>query len=115
MKDGPGKKPFTEYVIEAKRGNQRWSVLRRYTAFCELNLSLQAALPGVEMSEVSYVVRPQEASKKSLVIEERRKVLERYLNDLATHPLVANHPLFLEFLEQPSEVQPVSGRTSPLK
>ncbi len=48
---------------------------RKYKAFCDLNAGLRASLPGVELSEVSYIVNPQEISKKSLVIEERRKIL----------------------------------------
>lgn len=43
-------KPFTEYVIELKRGNKCWTVYRKYKAFCDLNSVLRAILPGVELS-----------------------------------------------------------------
>ena len=47
----------------------QWKIYRKYKAFCDLNSALKAALPGVELSDVSYIVNPQEISKKSLVIE----------------------------------------------
>jgi hypothetical protein len=40
-------KPFTEYVIELRRGGECWTVYRKYKAFCDLNTSLRATLPGV--------------------------------------------------------------------
>jgi len=47
---------------------------------------------------VSYIVNPQEGNKKSLVIEERRKNLEKYLIDLSSNPLVANTLIWKEFI-----------------
>jgi hypothetical protein len=61
-------KPYTEYVVQLNNQTRTWTIIRKYKAFCDLNHALKAALPGVELSEVSYIVNPQEGSKKSLVI-----------------------------------------------
>jgi hypothetical protein len=79
--------------------NETWTIHRKYKAFCELHSALKSALPGVELSEVSYIVNPQEGTKKSLVIEERRKNLEKYLGDLSSNYLVANTLIWKEFIE----------------
>ena len=42
--------------------------------------------PGVNLSDFSFIVNPQEGSKKSLLVEERRKMLEKYLKDLCCSP-----------------------------
>ncbi len=55
----------------------------------------------MEFSEVSYIVNPQEVSKKSLVIEERRKILEKYMNDLEKNPFVSVTPIWADFIEEP--------------
>lgn len=60
------------------------------------------------------MVNPQEASKKSLVIDERRKTLERYLNDLESNPFVSVTPMWADFIEEPDSIQG-SMRSSPLK
>jgi hypothetical protein len=68
VKESDGK-PFTEYLIEVKKGNEIWTINRKYKAFCDLNSALKSALPGVELSDASSTVNPHEVNKKSLVIE----------------------------------------------
>lgn len=91
-------KPFTEYAIELRRGNDCWTIYRKYKAFCSLNTALHAVLPGVELSEVAHVVSPQEFTKKSLPIEERRRALEKYMQDLSSNPLVTGTTAWREFI-----------------
>jgi len=61
-------KPFTEYVIDLKKDKHTWTIHRKFKEICDLNSALKTVLPGVSLSEVSYIVCPQEATKKSLVI-----------------------------------------------
>ena len=49
-----------------------------------------------------------------MVIEERRKALEKYLNDLEANPFVAVTPMWSDFIEEP-ESRGSSLRSSPLK
>jgi hypothetical protein len=58
IKDSDGK-PFTEYVVELSRSGKQWTLHRKYKSFCDLHAALKGALPGVELSEVSYIVNPQ--------------------------------------------------------
>lgn len=111
IKDADGK-PFTEYVVELEREGKQWTLHRKYKSFCDLHAALKGALPGVELSEASYIVNPQEASKKSMQIEERRKVLEKYMQDLEANPFVRGSLIWSQFLEEP---EASSRKSSPLK
>jgi hypothetical protein len=87
-------------VIELRRGSESWTIYRKYKAFCNLNCALHAVLPGVELSDVSHIVSPQEFAKKSLAIEERRRALEKYMQDLSSNPLVTATSAWREFIEE---------------
>ena len=50
MREVESKAPFTEYVIDIKRGNKKWTINRKYKALCDLHATLKANLPGVELS-----------------------------------------------------------------
>ena len=59
VKESAEGKTFTEYVIEFRREKKEWTVTRKYKAFCDFHSALRSALPGVELSDASYVVNPQ--------------------------------------------------------
>jgi hypothetical protein len=51
---------------------------------------------------VSFIVSPQELpNKKPLTSEERKRYLEKYLNDLSSHPEVIQSKAYLNFIEKP--------------
>lgn len=99
-------------MIELDREGKQWTLHRKYKSFCDLHGALKGALPGVELSQASYIVNPQEASKKSMQIEERRKVLEKYMQDLEKNPFVRGSLIWAQFLEEPEES---SRKSTPLK
>lgn len=63
---------------------------------------------------MSYIANPQESTKKALVVEERRKILEKYLNDLAANPFVGRTELWRDFIGEVEEYA-MNVHDSPLK
>jgi hypothetical protein len=57
----------------------------------------------VHLSDAAYVVNPQEGSRKSLLIEERRKMLEKYLRDISQNQMVVKEQVYMAFMELPKE------------
>jgi hypothetical protein len=55
------------------------------------------------LSDAAYVVNPQEGSRKSLLIEERRKMLEKYLRDISQNQMVVKEQVYMAFMELPKE------------
>ena len=80
-----------------------WTIHRKYKSLCDFHTQIKAILPGMHLSEYSFIVNPQEGSKKSLLIEERRKILEKYLKDLCSNPHVTQSSLWKEFIDDQTE------------
>lgn len=81
-------KPYTVYEVECVKGDKRWVIERRFTELCELNDNLSNMLPGVELSQARSIFDPKYLSKKSLTVEEKRFLIERYFNDLGKNRAV---------------------------
>ena len=58
LKDSDSK-PYTEYVLQIKKGVKTWKIERKYKKFCDLHSQLKVQFPGVGISENSYIVNPQ--------------------------------------------------------
>ena len=80
-------------------------MLRKYRAFCELHHKLKKRYPNIEFpSSVSQIlgfstnVSTFISSKRRTVIEDRKRALQQYLNDLVRLINVEECPILREFL-----------------
>lgn len=97
-------KQIVRYVIEVQQtsGDQideSWAVARRFNEFYDMHMSLKGD------DNVRRIVKHIEPPPKKLVpviteafVEGRRAGLEVYLQTLATHQSVCDHPVFRNFL-----------------
>lgn len=97
LKDSESK-PYTEYLLEVRKNGKAWNVSRKYKEFCSLHSQLKTLLPGINLSDYSYIVSPQEGSRKCLPVEERRKILEKYMKDLCENPHIAQETVWKDFI-----------------
>jgi len=98
-------KPFTEYIIFVSYNGRVLTVPRKYKMFCYLHLSLQQAFPHFDLPELLMV------QEKVRTMEERRKIFENYLIQLAQVAFVRENIVFRRFLGLEAEVE----MESPLK
>ena len=90
-------------MLQIGYNGKKWSVNRKYRAFCELHDRLVKEYPHVKFPDsaiqfMSKNVADIVNSKKSAIIEDRRNNLQRYLNDLALVPLIRESTAFRQFL-----------------
>jgi len=81
------RKPFTIYVIKVELDGDHWVVQRKYKEFCILNENLINHYPNVKFPSTisqfaSKSLKDIVKKKKTAVVEDRRKTLQRYLNGL---------------------------------
>ncbi|CAI2381191.1 unnamed protein product [Moneuplotes crassus] len=110
------KKPFTMYVIETTLGEENWMIQRKYKEFCSLNEKLVRFFPTVELPEsasqfFNKCLEDLLKKKRTMVVEQRRKNLEKYLNDLAKIAVIRDSTYFTEFIGYQNE----EGHTHVLK
>jgi len=106
VKENADAKPYTEYLIQVAYNGIKWSVSRKYKAFCELHQSLNTQFPSLKFPESAFTILGAfnnlsyvSNTKRPTVIEERRKALQQYLRDLSKLDIVRNSNPFKKFLE----------------
>lgn len=92
-------KPFTEYIVSVSYNGKVLTVPRKYKMFCYLHLSLQQSFPHHDLPELLIV------QEKARTMEERRKIFENYLIQLAQVPFVRENLAFRRFLGLEAEVE----------
>lgn len=97
------KKPFTIYVIEINLDGENLTVQRKYKEFCSLNEKLMNYYPNVRFPSAASQFWNKSLwdivkKKKTAVVEDRRKILQKYLNGLAQIPSIRDSEFFKEFL-----------------
>lgn len=97
------KKPFTMYVIESNLGEDTWTVQRKYKEFWILNEKLVRHFPNVELpsSAGQFFNKSLEdfyKKRKTVMIEQRSKNLQNYLNDISKIQDLAESQYFTEFI-----------------
>lgn len=110
VKETSDSKPYTEYLIQVMDSGQKTLVTRKYKEFCDLHQCLTLSFPTLKLPESTFAMlemfsSPSDSptSKKPIVIEERRKVIQQYLRDLASIDIVKNSEVFKKFLELSTE------------
>jgi hypothetical protein len=99
-------KVYSEYVIEMRKDEAKWALTRKYKEFVELHQNLIHQFPNIEFpSSTSQIlgftpnISAWISSKRRTVIEDRRKALEMYLNELLGMPELAGCELLVAFLD----------------
>jgi hypothetical protein len=80
-----------EYLVNVGRYGSSWEVRRKYQSFFSLQDSLATEFPQLtlpRLPDMSNASSSIFAKSKPLVVEERKKKFEEYLNDLAGIPVV---------------------------
>lgn len=90
---------YTEYVIEVCFNQKEWIVSQKYKAFCLLHEKLINQYPNIKFPQSSIhftdnIMRPGGGRKPSnmgggySLIDERQKILQEYLQELALIPAI---------------------------
>ena len=99
-------KPYTEYLISVSNNGKNLTIPRKYKMFCYLHQSLQQTFPNFDMPELIVV------QDKLRTVEDRRKVFENYLIQLAQVSFIRESSVFKRFLGIDMEIEQIQ---SPLK
>ena len=90
---------YTEYLITVTYRGKTWTVNRRYKLFSQLNEQLEKDFSSVEMPEEAEMFRRSiTVGGKPKTIDERRKALQSYLNQLAATQGIRESHWLLGFL-----------------
>lgn len=97
------RKPFTIYVIELNLDGETWVVQRKYKEFWNLNETLTNYFPNVKFPSAAAQFSNKSLGdivkkKKTAAVEDRRKILQRYLNGLAQIPSIRDSDFFKDFI-----------------
>lgn len=105
IKEGSDHKPFIEYLIYCKKLSQKWMVSRKYKDFCELHQILIGMFPGYQFPNSSKILlnsfndfNSLQDLRKPKILDERKVVLEIYLQEIATSIEIRNCSPFKQFL-----------------
>lgn len=98
--DDVTKKPFTEYVIQVRLDGKKWNITRRYKQFWALHASLQRNYPNIEFPRSSNIFCNKTLSdiRKNAIVDGRRKVLQSYIVDISSIPVIRASKKFNQFL-----------------
>lgn len=81
MEDG---KPYTDYILSVESTIGTWEVSRRFKMFCSLQMALKKEFPHIKLPESNAIFNLGNALSRTLmVLSERRKSIQGYLNKLA--------------------------------
>lgn len=102
-------KVFTEYIIEIKEdkfGGKKWNITRKYKDFVELHHKLLNKFPDIEFpSSTNQIlgftpsIAAWMSNKRRSVIEDRRKALENYLNEILKIYEIFNSKVLRKFID----------------
>lgn len=105
IKEGPDHKPFIEYLIYCKKGQQKWLVSRKYKNFCELHQILIGLFPGFQFPNSSKALintfndfNNLQDLRKPKIVDERKLMLESYLQDISKNLDIFNCLSFKQFV-----------------
>jgi len=93
-------KAFTVYNVKVQAGDKIWTLQKRYTSFYELYTGLQIAFPSVQFPPFP----PRLLFHKPEDIEERRKMLEHFVQEIGKVPKIASSFVLRYFLQYYSKM-----------
>lgn len=103
---------YTEYVVQINFNDKTWVVSQKYKAFCILHEKLINQYPNIKFPQSSFQFSSKSlndygkkssnnlgpSNSSSSLIEDRRKILQQYLQDLALIPAIKESPHLKQFL-----------------
>jgi hypothetical protein len=100
IKEETSKKPFTEYVIQVRMGERKWTISRRYKQFCALHASLERNFPDLEFPQSAQIFWNKSILdiRKNAVVDGRRKMLQKYVCDIGEIPIIRDSKKFKLFV-----------------
>ena len=104
VQNGEDNKPFTEYTIFCSLKRVKWRITKKYSNFCQLHQELTLLFPNLALKNASYIISNVTNFatildlKKPLLLEEKRKGLEKYLMEIAENEVLKNSEPFKRFL-----------------
>eukprot|EP00347_Sterkiella_histriomuscorum_P021939 403332245 len=105
---------YTEYVVQINFNDKTWVVCQKYKAFCTLHEKLINQYPNIKFPQSSFQFSQKTlndfgnikgrgvqsgANGGTSLIEDRRKILQQYLQDLALIPAIKESPQLKQFLD----------------
>ena len=98
------KHPFIQYVITVHSKNQdNWIIKRRYIEFCNLYNNITEEYPDINLPKSSVLIQAYSyqtsGMKQEPLLEERKKSLEKFLNDLLKIKKIRYSGLLRDFLD----------------
>jgi hypothetical protein len=99
--------PFTHYVISVATCVKSWSVQRRFREFENLNKELSK-----KYKNLPSLPRKTIFSCRKSIVEERKRVLEEYLNSILNNVNLYETQNLLEFIELDKEIIPLIKKKS---
>nr|4OXW_A Chain A, designed CISK-PX domain [synthetic construct] len=100
-KEGEGKSKHVMYKIKVKTGGEEWAVYRRYSDFYWLHKKLQQRYPELvpELPPKKWIY----SALDEQILEKRKQGLEKYIQRIVSHPVLANDELVVSFLQAKAE------------
>lgn len=96
-------KPFIVYLVEVNREGKYWTVKKRYMEFCNLYNDVLSELPGVVVPKSSSVVQTLynniSSGQRKPMVEDRKQMLEKFINDLVMNSSIRYSSTLREFLQ----------------
>jgi hypothetical protein len=98
--DERNSKPYTEYVVQIKHENKKWTVNRLYKNFCSLHASLSKTYPNIEFPKSANMFYNKTLSdiRKNSLVDGRRRILQSYISDIALIPVIRASRKFNQFI-----------------
>mmetsp|Transcript_23795 Transcript_23795/g.40515 ORF Transcript_23795/g.40515 Transcript_23795/m.40515 type:complete len:1333 (-) Transcript_23795:623-4621(-) len=98
-----GVSAFTTYIIAVETGGAQWNVRRRFSDFYYMHRLLKVYIPKKNLPRLP----PKKylgSSTSSAFVEERRRLLERYLQKLVVEPACWMRSDLVQFLDNPQSI-----------
>eukprot|EP01103_Thecamoeba_quadrilineata_P004995 TRINITY_DN14855_c0_g1_i1.p1 TRINITY_DN14855_c0_g1~~TRINITY_DN14855_c0_g1_i1.p1 ORF type:complete len:1342 (+),score=313.48 TRINITY_DN14855_c0_g1_i1:55-4080(+) len=90
---------FAVYIIDVYYNTQSWRIFRRFTQFCQLDANLRQ-----EWSKIDFPRLPKKhlfrSSTNKAIVEERKALLQTYLDNLVAFDFVVKSKIFYHWISQ---------------
>ena len=86
----------TVYIIEITRGEHKSRIFKRYSEFSKLHKTLQTKRPHLKLPQMP---KKRWLTFKTKVIEERKLLLEKFLQEIVLYKIFQNDTDLMQFLE----------------
>ncbi|EGG20039.1 protein serine/threonine kinase [Cavenderia fasciculata] len=88
---------FTVYMVNVTTQYKQWNIYRRYSQFHEFDLQIKLEFPKIKLSKLpkKYIFK---ASTDRSLVDDRRKLLQKYLSDLTKNECINDSEVLAQWL-----------------